>query len=353
MKDDRPTSFDIAYRAGVSQSTVSRALRDSPLVNEETRLRIQAIAQELNYKIDRHASSLRSKHTSTIALLLCEEGGDGDSLINPFFLAMLGSITRACADRGYDLLVSFQQMSADWHADFEGANRADGIIFLGYGDYVTYVEKLLHLNEAGAHYITWGPVLPGQPGMSIGCDNFSGAYEVTQHLIGLGHKRIAFVGDKSEHSPEFSRRYEGFTQALADAGLVVEPQLQVDAGSSETEGSLAVRTLKKRSMEYDALFGASDLIAIGAIQALEAEGLVVPNDIAVVGFDDIPTAAYTHPPLTTVQQNTRLAGQLLVDNLLLLIDGETPESFLLPTELILRGSCGAGEHSKAGANKIR
>lgn len=351
MKDDRPTSFDIAYRAGVSQSTVSRALRDSPLVNEETRQRIQAIAQELNYKIDRHASSLRSKHTSTIALLLCEESGVGDSLINPFFLAMLGSITRACADRGYDLLVSFQQMSADWHADFEGANRADGIIFLGYGDYVTYVEKLIRLNEVGAHYITWGPVLPGQPGTSIGCDNYSGAYQVTRHLIDLGHDRIAFVGDKSEHAPEFSRRYEGYSRALADAGLTLEPDLQVDAGSSETEGSLAVQALKARGMKFDALFGASDLIAIGAIQALEAEGLVVPNDVAVVGFDDIPTAAYTHPPLTTVQQNTGLAGQLLVDNLLKMIDGEAPESFLLPTELIVRGSCGAKQSSKTGEKK--
>ncbi len=353
MKDDRPTSFDIAYRAGVSQSTVSRALRDSPLVNEETRQRIQAIAQELNYKIDRHASSLRSKHTSTIALLLCEESGAGDSLINPFFLAMLGSITRACADRGYDLLVSFQQMSADWHADFEGNNRADGIIFLGYGDYVTYVEKLIRLNETGAHYITWGPVLPGQPGMSIGCDNYSGAYQVTRHLIDLGHKRIAFVGDKSEHAPEFSRRYEGYSQALKDANLPVEPELQVEASSSETDGSLGVQVLKQRGMTFDALFGASDLIAIGAIQALEAEGLVVPEDVAVVGFDDIPTAAYTHPPLTTVQQNTRLAGQLLVDNLLLMIDGEQPESFLLPTELIVRGSCGAKTPSKTGGKKNR
>src|SRR5690606_5101063 len=173
MKDDKPTSFDIAYLAGVSQPTVSRALRDSPLVNEETRRKVQAIARELNYKVDKNARNLRSQKTKTIALLLCEDQGTGDSLINPFFLSMLASITRATASRGYDLLISFQQFSEDWHAEYEDANRADGIIFLGYGDYVTYVEKLNHLKAVGAHFITWGPVLEGQPGVSIGCDNFN------------------------------------------------------------------------------------------------------------------------------------------------------------------------------------
>jgi len=153
MKDDRPTSFDIAYRAGVSQSTVSRALRNSPLVNEETRQKIQQIARELNYKVDKNASSLRSQQTKTIALLLCEDHGAGSSLINPFFLSMLGSITRAAAKRGYDLLISFQQLSDDWHADYEDTNRADGIIFLGYGNYANFREKMERLKASGTHYI--------------------------------------------------------------------------------------------------------------------------------------------------------------------------------------------------------
>src|SRR5690554_1304382 len=233
MKDGKPNSFDIAYRAGVSQSTVSRALRNSPLVSEETRLKVQAIAKELNYKVDKNARNLRSQKTKTIALLLCEEQGIGDSLINPFFLSMLGSITRASASRGYDLLISFQQSSEDWHADYEDANRADGIIFLGYGDYVTYVQKLTYLSEVGAHYITWGPVLEGQPGFSIGCDNFNSAHKATQHLIQLGRKNIAFLGDISEHSPEFSARYDGYTQALKGAGIVADAALQIAAETSE------------------------------------------------------------------------------------------------------------------------
>jgi DNA-binding LacI/PurR family transcriptional regulator len=341
MKDDKATSFDIAYRAGVSQSTVSRALRNSPLVNLETRQKIHAIAKELNYKVDKNARNLRSQVTKTIALLLCEDHGTGDSLINPFFLSMLGSITRATANRGYDLLISFQQFSDDWHADYEDANRADGIIFLGYGDYESFVKKLTYLTEVGAHFITWGPVLEGQPGVSIGCENFNSAYNATQHLLKLGHKKIAFLGDVSEHSPEFKLRYTGYLKALEDASVPADARLQINAQTAEEEGYKAVLKLQQKNIAFDAIFGASDLIAIGAIQALEEAGLEVPKDIAVMGFDDIAMASYTHPPLTTVQQNTQLAGELLVENLLKLVNGEAVSSMLLPAQLIVRGSCGA------------
>ncbi len=341
MKDRKPTSFDIAYRAGVSQATVSRALRNSPLVNEETRRRVQEIARELNYKVDKNARNLRSQKTKTIALLLCEDHGTGDSLINPFFLSMVASIIQATASQNYDLLISFQQFSEDWHADYEDANRADGIIFLGYGDYVTYVEKLIRLDAEGAHYITWGPVLPGQPGVSIGCDNFNGAREAVAHLLSLGRKNIAFLGDVSEHSPEFRRRYEGYSAALQAAGLAVDGRLQVTAETSEDAGYSAALALHRRGVHFDAVLGASDLIAIGAMKALEESGLEIPRDVAVMGFDDIPMSAYTHPPLSTVQQNTRLAGELLVDNLLRMVEGEKIESFLIPATLVIRGSCGA------------
>lgn len=340
MKDGKPTSFDIAWLAGVSQPTVSRALRNSPLVNEETRRKVQAIARELNYKVDINARNLRSQKTRTLALLFCEDQGTGDSLINPFFLSMLGSITRASASRGYDLLISFQQFSEDWQADYEDANRADGIIFLGYGDYVTYSEKLARLDAAGAHYITWGPVLEGQPGMFIGCDNFNAALTATRHLINLGRRHIAFIGDISERSPEFLQRYRGYLAALQEAGIASEPLLQVDAETSEDAGYKAALTLQERHTTIDGLFGASDLIAIGAMKAFQEAGMAIPDELSVVGFDDIPMASYTHPPLTTVQQNTRKAGELLVENLLDLVNGETRQSFLMPADLMVRGSCG-------------
>ncbi|PHZ85126.1 LacI family DNA-binding transcriptional regulator [Paremcibacter congregatus] len=341
MKDDKPTSFDIAHLAGVSQPTVSRALRNSPLVSLETREKIQAIAKKLNYQVDINARNLRSKKTNTLALLFCEDPGSDNSLINPFFLSMLGSITRVSAQRGYDLLISFQQQSDDWNADYETAHRADGIIFLGYGDYITYVEKIAHLDRMGAHFITWGPVLPDQPGHFIGCDNLNSAHLATRHLIELGHKKIAFLGIASEHRPEFNQRYQGYVKALLDAKLMVNPKLQIDADTSEEMGYQATIELLKSKLQFDAIFGASDLIVIGAIKALKEHGLKVPADVAVVGFDNIPAAAYSNPPLTTIQQDTTLAGELLVDNLLRLIEGEEVASTLMPAKLIVRASSGA------------
>src|SRR4030095_9579423 len=141
----KTTSIDIAYLAGVSQPTVSRALRGSPMVSEETRRRIETIAQQLNYKVDKNASNLRCQHSNTLALLFFEDPTPDDSQINPFFLSMLGSITRACALRGYDLLISFQQLSTDWQADYEDSNKADGLILLGYGDYLESQSRLERL----------------------------------------------------------------------------------------------------------------------------------------------------------------------------------------------------------------
>ena len=334
------TSFDIAYRAGVSQSTVSRALRNSPLVNEETRMRIQAIAKELNYKVDKNASSLRTQQSGTIALLLFEDPTNDDSLINPFFLSMLGSITRATAKKGYDLLVSFQQMSNDWHADYEDTRKADGIILLGYGDYTDYEEKLVKLIEQETHFVRWGADVENLPVISVGCDNFHGGYQLTQHVIAKGRNRFAFVGGVSSGSPEFRDRYLGHCQALKEADLEVNAKRQVDAISTEEAGYQAVQSLINNNQTFDAVCAASDLIAIGAMKALQENGLRVPDDVAVVGFDDIPIANFTYPPLTTAKQNTVLAGEVLVDKLLQLINGEACETELMPTSIVIRQSCG-------------
>ncbi|QIL20377.1 LacI family DNA-binding transcriptional regulator [Thermomonas sp. HDW16] len=337
-KKTKATSMDIAHRAGVSQATVSRVLRGSPLVNAETRKRVEEAVRELNYKVDRHASSLRTQRAGTLALLLFEDPTPDDSHINPFFLSMLGSITRACARHGHDLLVSFQQLSDDWHADYEDSMKADGLILLGYGDYLAYESKLAHLVAQGTHFVRWGAVLPGQPGISIGCDNAEGGALAGRHLVGLGRKKIAFLGDASTHFPEFFARYCGCDAALREAGLRMNPALQVDAASTEQAGYEAARMLIARELPFDAVFAASDLIAIGAMHALKEAGLRVPEDVAVVGFDGTPMSRFSNPPLTTVVQDTSMAGELLVDTLLHLVRDEPAESITIAPTLEVRQS---------------
>ena len=338
---EKSTSFDIAYRAGVSQSTVSRALRNSPLVNEATRLKIQEIAKELNYKVDKNASNLRSQHSDTLALLLFEDPTDDGSAINPFFLSMLGSITRACSQQGYDLLVSFQQASEDWHADFEDSNKADGLILLGYGDYVDYEEKLVKLLEQGTHFVRWGAEDKNLPVVSVGCDNFQGGFDMTEHLIKQGRQQLAFLGSASTHAPEFFDRYKGYCHALQTNSLNINDKLQFNALYTEEAGYQAACKLLASGESFDAICAACDLIAIGAIRALQENNIEVPEQVAIVGFDDIANASFTFPPLTTVKQDTQLAGELLVGTLLSMINDEEAKTTLIPPELVVRKSCGA------------
>ncbi|MBO9512432.1 LacI family DNA-binding transcriptional regulator [Erythrobacter sp. A6_0] len=334
----RPTSFDIAYRAGVSQPTVSRALRGDKSVSAQTRARIEAIAAELNYTVDKNASSLRSQRSNTIALLFFEDPTPDESMINPFFLAMLGSITRACADRGLDLLISFQKMEDDWHVRYQDSHRADGLILLGYGDYTLYRKRLDQLERQGTHFARWGSVSSDASGVTVGTDNHAAGRLAGEHLIAAGRRRIAFLGHADEHYPEFRGRYLGLCEALDKAGIATDSALQADAITTEKAGHDAARSLISSGADFDAIFAASDLIAIGAMRALAEAGRSVPSEIAVVGFDDIPAASLTTPPLSTVMQDIGGAGRALVETLLAQIEGRDLPPRKLPGRLILRGS---------------
>lgn len=338
MSKYRTTSRDIAEAAGTSQATVSRALRNSPLVRAETRARILEIAKKLNYRVDRSAAGLRTRHSRTLALLLFEDTTTDESMINPFFMALLSSITRVAAALDYDVLVSFQQLSEDWVARYEVSNRADGLILLGYGDYVRFAEKLKALKESEAHVVLWGPVIPGEFGYACGCDNAAGGRIAVEHLLGKGRRRIAFLGGASRRFPEFRARYEGYREALQYAGIEIDDALCVDADNTVAAGHAAARSLLDSGAAFDAVFAASDLIAIGAITAIRKAGRAVPDDINVVGFDDLPLASYTYPKLTTVRQDTLRAGELLVGKLIDLIEGKTIKTEMLAPQLIVRES---------------
>jgi DNA-binding LacI/PurR family transcriptional regulator len=340
MGSGKTTSFDIAHEAGVSQATVSRALRDSPLVNPETRERIKKIARELNYRVDRSAAGLRSQQSNTIALLLYEDPTTDDSQINPFFLSLLGHITRAAAELKYDILISFQQLSDDWLHEYQSSNRADGMILLGYGNFAHMAPKLVKLTEEGARFMIFGLSTEELKGHTICGQNLEGGELATRHLIGLGRKRIVFLGDASDEHPEFKLRYEGYCKALREAGLPLDEQLRVHAKNQETAGYEAVARLLESGLEFDALFAVTDLIAFGALKCLRKSGVKVPQEISVVGFDDLPAATYFSPSLTTIRQDTRLAAEALVKNLIGLINGEKVHSHQLPLSLKIRGSCG-------------
>jgi len=341
MKVENLTSRDIADLAGVSQATVSRALRNSPLVREETRNRIQAIARELNYFVNRNAAGLRTHQSNTIALLLFDETGGEDSQINPFFLSMLGYITRYAAELGYDVLISMQQLTNDWHIEYQASHRADGLILLGYGDYMTYREKLQALARANTRFIIWGPTINQQPGHSIGCDNVIGGVQAARHLLDAGRRRIAFLGNTTRRCPEFAARYEGFRRAHEELGIGFDPGLKVDADNLTALGSRGIEQLLADGREFDAVFAVTDVIAIGAMRALQKNGYDIPGDVAVVGFDDMPLAAHVTPALTTVRQDIRQASEALVKNIVGLIEGEPVESSLMAPRLIVRQSCGA------------
>lgn len=333
----RPTSFDIAALAGVSQPTVSRALNGSPSVSAETRARVIAAAEQLNYKVDKNASGLRRSRSHTLAVLFEEATADG-ALINPFYLSMLGAMVRKCADTGYDLLISFQQLSTDWHVDYADTHKADGIILLGYGDYLQYEPVLQRLVERGTHFVWWGSSAGAQLGATVGSDNEQGGFDATEHLLQIGRRNIAFIGTAKPAYPECHDRWRGYCRALRAGGIEPDDRLCVDADPSEQAGRDAVDTLIARGVAFDAIFGASDVAAIGAMHALQKLGRTIPEEVAIVGFDDIPAASLSSPPLSTVRQDSHRAGEALVQAAIEAVEADSATAQLLPVQLIVRES---------------
>ena len=337
MTQRRPTSFDIAALAGVSQPTVSRALSGNPAVSEETRRRVLEAAEQLHYKVDKNASGLRRQRAKTLALLFFEEGPE-TAVLNPFYLSLVGPMVRRCSEHGYDLLISIQQLSSDWHVDYEDSRKADGIILLGYGDYLEYRPKLEQLVDRGAHFVRWGTGGDGQLGMTVSSDNERGGFEATTHLLQQGRRKIAFVGTAGPGFPEVQERYRGYSRALRAAGIAPDERLQVDAAPDEADGRAAAERLLARGVEFDAIFAASDVAAIGAMHALQQAGRAVPENVVVVGFDDIPAACLASPPLTTVTQDARAAAEALVDALIDAIETGNTADRALPVRLTIRES---------------
>ncbi len=327
------TMADIARLANVSKITVSRALSDSPLVRENTKEHIRTIAREHGYRFNKTARNLRLKRAHTIALAF-----DTDAhhpLSEPFPVALLSSIAEALTARGFDLLLCAETgASQDWGAAI-ASKPVDGAIVLGKDQ---GGEMLAGIRGAQLPAIVWGAEHADGPYPTVGSDNVRGGGLAASRLWDVGRREFLFLGD-IDH-PEEEQRWRGFRQTAQDKGV---DSLRREAASiSHRDGYEAVRELLNgEGLCFDGLFARNDMVAMGAVRAIEHAGLTVPGDVSVVGFDDIPMAAGFSPPLTTIAQDSRRAGEALAAGIIDLVDGKNFESLRLPTSLVVRASCAA------------
>lgn len=325
---------EVARRAGVSLSTVSRALSGSPLISEETRRIVREAAEKLDYRVDAAGSSLRTGLTRTIGVLIPLAHAARQNLSDPFFLEILGAIADELSSSGYSLLLSkVTDDPADWISSIARGRRADGVIVVGQS---LHHESLNRIATSGFPVVVWGARLPDQRYVSVGSDNEAGGHEATTHLVSQGCRRIVFLGDAG--APEVAARLEGYRRALREAGIARVAQHEVPVRFGSDSAYHAVASLVGGGADFDGIVACSDVFAISAMRALAERGRKVPADVAIVGFDDIPFAAYTTPPLTTIRQNCHAGARLLVENLMRAMRREPGETVVIPAELVVRGS---------------
>jgi DNA-binding LacI/PurR family transcriptional regulator len=328
---------DIARLAGVSVSTVSRALNGSELVNPETRQRVADLARSLNYSINFGARNLRLQENKTVAVVVPFDARSRQHISDPFFLSIVGSIADALTDRGYDMLLSrVDAEHLDLASHWFDSGKAIGVILIGQW---RHHDQLNDMAARKLPLVVWGGEMPQQLYCSVGGDNVLGGTLATRHLLQLGRRRIAFFGDAN--LPEVWLRRQGYAQALREAGLPVDPALELAAPFEPGVATGTVRAFCATRRDVDAVVCCSDVLALLTIQALRAAGRSVPGDVALVGYDDMPMAAYCDPPLTTVHQPVAEAGVELVEALLGQLRGERTGPRTMPVYLKLRESAPA------------
>jgi DNA-binding LacI/PurR family transcriptional regulator len=335
-KEGRITAHQIAAMLGVSQPTVSRALRGDKKVNEDTRARIVKLANELNYTVDHNALRLRTQQTYSIALVILVRKGENKANINPFYLSLLGCIAASASERGYNLIISFQDSPANFFANYTGSRQADGLIVIGSGQNVEGWQFFGDYAKHKTPMICWGA--SKEDLISIKSDNVQGTRLAVEHLLAKGCKNIAYIGPMNSEQPQFQDRINSYLALTRDKGLaVICPPLPENAVREE-QGYEAVNGLIRDGVAFDGLFCANDFIALGAMRALDDNRIAVGKDVRVVGFDGIATGAYAQPPLTTIEQDYVRAGEMLVEALIAVLKGEEPNTNPVPVRLLERGS---------------
>jgi LacI family transcriptional regulator len=340
------TSEQVARLAGVSRATVSRALNGSSKVSEETKQRIYAAIATLGYKTDIVARSQTRSHTIALALFYDRENPGFSGLTQTsryFYLSVLGDIERIVAEANYNFFLSskdyypletFNDARTDYIQILQ-ANNVAGVIAVSATASAPRVQALLH---SSIPTIFFDNMFQGPRATWVKSDYMDGARQAVEHLLKLGHRRIAFFhGDDALLTN--AERVVGWQHALASAGLTMDPNLLRLCGWEARDAYQAAMTLLSEQRDFTAIAAASDMMAFGIMRALRKHGLRVPDDISLIGFDDINFCEDADPPLTTIRQDSQALSQGIVSKLLQLIEEEeTPSPLVVPTQLILRAS---------------
>ena len=323
---------DIAKAAGVSHSTVSRALADSPLVAQETKQRIQHIAREMGYTPSAIARGLVTKRTATIGLVVT-------TIADPFIAEVARGVEETALDHGYNVILC--GCNAEPERELACVRtlrekRVDGIVVTSSRVGSLYVPLL---EELGVPIVLINSQHEGNYVYSVRTDNLTGGRLAGEYLLSLGHRHIAYIaGPSGAHSS--IERLKGCRSALQERGLGI-PDEWIAPGDGQVEGGYAaISTLLQRSPRPTAIFCYNDMTAIGALRAIKAAGLHVPDDLSLIGYDDIAFAAFVDPPLTTVAQDKYTLGQQAMSLTLDLLNGrEEAGDVILSPYLVKRASC--------------
>ncbi|WP_457311231.1 LacI family DNA-binding transcriptional regulator [Sphingomonas sp. UYAg733] len=323
---------DIARLANVSKPTVSRVLNGSPLVTAATRDRVLEVARAQGYAVNRNAQKLRQLRTDTIAVVLDFGSHRAGRIADPFIFELLAGVSEALSVRNQDLLLSPPGLvDAKSCLDLLSARATDGFIFLGQGGRDPLLKELA---RSKAPFVVWGAVEPADNYCAVGSDNRLGGTFAGELFLKRGAKRWLFIGN-TDHA-EIRLRFEGMRQAARDAGAdVVIDRLPVEHMAYASAHSEAAAWLRDHPVP-DAVFTFSDTAAMAVISAFREAGLVAPRDYSLVGYNNIPPAAHFNPAITTIEQETHLAGAILVEKLMQQVDGGRARSTVLPTRMIIR-----------------
>jgi LacI family transcriptional regulator len=331
------TIKDVARASGVSSMTVSRVINESQKVRPETRRRVEQAIAELGYVPSRLARGLSRQRTGTLAVIVPD-------VANPFFTQVVRAAEEVARRGGYGVILCDTRADLSVERDVVEeliAHRVEGIVIAPVSD--LSAAHLRRLDEFRVPCVLVDRTLPGVERDAVVGDSFAGARRLVEHLIGLGHRRIGLIVESDEVSTARDRR-RGYEAALTAAGIALDPSLVVETAVDPAGGGEGMRRLLELGQRPTAVFTVNNLVALGAIEAVRGAGLEVPDDVALVCFDDIEYASRLYPFLTVLEQPAQTFGTVATQLLLERIQGRGPARrhvVVLPGEFVVRKSCGA------------